>query len=181
MYIPISESGEQFFSEGFVIKFTKDDNTTWVANFASGWGIDKVFEYPDKNIIVVFASGNGYVMNPNNEKPIKFIGSMTKDIFQTELGDLILIDDIGIEILEAETMDTWTSERISWDGFKDLIFENGIIKGKSYNPTNSLQEWTDFSFDIENKKITGGSFRETLKQNPHLEMKNRIEVKNKKE
>jgi len=179
MHICISESGEQFYSEGFVVRFIKDDQTEWVANFATGWGIDKVFDYPDKNLVIIFASGIGYVMNPNNEEPLLIIGSMTKEIFQTDSGDLICIDDIGIQIFNPNNSTVWISERISWDGFKDLTFENGIIKGKSYDPTNSIQEWSDFSFNYENKVINGGSFRIMLENNPHLEMKNRIEVKNK--
>jgi hypothetical protein len=160
MYIPISENGEQFGSEGYVVKFFKDDGTEWVANFATGWGIDKVFEYSGKNLIVVFASGIGYVMNPNSEKPLKIIGCMTKNIFQTKTGELNCIDDTGIEIFNPETYDIWTSDIISWDGFKELFFENGIIKGKSYDPTNSIQEWSDFTFNVQTKEITGGSFRE---------------------
>ena len=180
MYIPISESGEQFSSEGFVVRFFKDDESEWVANFETGFGIDKIFEYPDRNLIVVFASGIGYVMNPNTEKYLKIIGSMTKEVFQTKSGELICIDDIGIEIFNPETYSIWTSDRISWDGFKELTFENGMIKGKSFDPTNSIQEWADFSFNVESKEIIGGSFREMLERNPHLEMKNRIEVKTKK-
>ena len=179
MYIPISESGEQFASEGFVVRFFKDDGTEWVANFATGWGIDKVFEYPEENIIVVFASGIGYVMNPNKEKPLKIIGSMNKKVFQNNSEELICIDDIGIQIFNPKTAEIWTSERISWDGFKELIFENGIIKGQSYDPTNSIQEWSEFSFNVKSKEIKGGSFREMLNRNPHLEMKNRIEVQTK--
>jgi hypothetical protein len=179
MYIPISENGEQFSSEGFVVRFFKDDKTEWVANFAAGWGIDKVFDYPDKNIVVVFASGIGYVMNPNEEKPIKIIGSMTKDIFKMDNGDLFCIDDIGIEIFDCKTYEIWTSERISWDGFKDLTFENGIVKGKSFDPTNSIKEWSDFSFNTDNKELIGGSFRDTLERNPHLEVENRVKIKTK--
>jgi len=181
MYIPISESGEEFYSEGFVVRFIKDDGTEWVANFATGWGIDKVIEFSDKNLVIVFASGIGYVMNPNVEKPIKIIGSMIKDIFQHETGQIICVDDIGLQIFNPETLATWTSERISWDGFSELTFDNGILKGKSFDPTNSIEEWTDFSFNIESREIKGGSFREMLQRNPHLKMKNRIEVKEKSE
>lgn len=179
MYIPISRSGKEFASEGFVIKFFKDDGTEWVANFATGWGIDKVFEYPKENLIVVFAGGIGYVMNPNNEKPIKIIGSITNEVFQNNIGELICIDNTGIQIFDPKTTSIWISETISWDGFKELKFENGIIKGKSFDPTNSIQEWSDFSFNVESKEVIGGSVREVLERAPQLEMKNRIEVKTK--
>ena len=182
MYIPISENEEQFYSEGFVVKFYKNDGTEWVANFKAGWSdFSKIFDFPEKDVIVVFANGFGYVMNPNQEKPLMTIGTMSRKVFQSENGDLICIDDIGIEIIDCINFKTWKSERISWDGFKDLTFENGIIKGKSFDPTNSKQEWSDFSFNTLTKEITGGSFRDMLKQNPHLEMKNRLEVQLKPE
>ena len=160
MYIPISVNGEPFYSEGFAVRFYKDNGTEWIANFQPGWSnLNKVFDYPDKDMIVVFASGFGYVMNPNQEKPIMTIGSLAREVFQNKNGDIISINDFDIEIFNSQTLEIWTSERISWDGFKDLVFENGLIKGKSFDPTNSIQEWSDFSFNLENKKIIGGSFK----------------------
>ena len=93
----------------------------------------------------------------------------TKEVFQTKNGNLILIDDTGIEILNIETFEIWASERISWDGFKDLSFDHNVIKGKTYNPINSEQEWFDFSLNIKSKEIKGGSYRESLKLNPDLD------------
>ena len=169
MYIPISENGNKFYSEGFVVKFFKDNGTEWIANFATDFGIDKVIEYSERNLVVVFASGTGYIMNPNKETPLKFFGCMVKEVFQTKNGNLILIDDTGIEILNIETFEIWASERISWDGFKDLSFDHNVIKGKTYNPMNSEQEWFDFSLNIKSKEIKGGSYRESLKLNPDLD------------
>ncbi len=166
MSIPISESGKKFYYEGFVVRFYKDDGTEWIVNFDSGWeGIDKVFEYSKENLIVVFAGGTGYVMNPNKEKPIKIIGHGTDQVFQVNSGELICIDNIKIQLFNPKTSDIWISEQISWDGFKELSFENGIIKGKSFDPTNPLQEWSDFSFNIVSKEITGGSFKISESQN----------------
>ncbi len=162
MYIPISESGEPFAFEGFIVRFFKDDRTEWVANFATGFGIDRVFEYSKENLVIIFASGIGYVMDPNDEKPKKIIELMTKEVFQNDSGELICIDDIGIQLFDPKTFDIWTSERISWDGFKELSFENGIIRGKSFDPTNYIQEWSDCSFNVISKEIIGGSFREML-------------------
>ena len=178
MYISISDDEEQFFSEGFVVRFFKNDQTEWVANFKPGWtGLNKVFDLSEENRVVVFAGGLGYIINPNDEKPIGYFGLTINHVFQSENGNLICVDDIGIQIVENSNQDIWTSERISWDGFKELKHENGIISGKSYDPMNSKKEWSDFSLNIGTKEINGGSFRKMLKQNPHLEMKNRVEIK----
>lgn len=162
MYIPVSNSGDKFYSEGYVVRFFKDDGTEWVANFNDGWtDINEVFEYPKLNIIVIFARGIGYVMNPNNEKPIFVFNSIAKYVFQDSNGILILIDDISIELFNPHSLELWLSKRISWDGFKDVVFDGTIVKGESFDPTNSVDEWVSFSFNIETKEILGGSYRES--------------------
>tara|TARA_R110002020_G_scaffold73623_3_gene188901 strand:- start:1034 stop:1666 length:633 start_codon:yes stop_codon:yes gene_type:complete len=180
MYVPITQNGEAFYQEGFVIRFYKNDGTDWVANFQPGWTkLEKVFDFPEKNIVVVLAGGLGYVMNPNSEKPLLTFGLVITDVFQAENGSLICIDQVRVQMLDNSNGEIWTSERISWDGFKGLTFENGILSGLSFDPTNSLKEWSEFSVNIKTKEITGGSFREMLERNPNLEMKNRLEIQEK--
>ena len=51
MYIPISETGEPFYSEGVAVRFYKKDGTAWVGNFATG-------SYPpDQNIFFIERMG----------------------------------------------------------------------------------------------------------------------------
>ena len=181
MYISITENGGEYYQEGFVVRFYKDDKTDWVANFKPGINeFNKIFDFPLKNRIVIFAGGMCYVMNPNLEKPILIFGIAINNVFQSENGSLICVDSTGVEILDNTNGELWTSERISIDGFKDLIFENEILIGKSFDPMNSLKEWSKFSLNIKTKEIKGGSFREMIERNPNLEMKNRIEIQEKK-
>ena len=178
MYIPISDTDEPFFSEGFVVRFFKDSGTDWVGNFKEGWTkLNKVFDFPEKKRVIVFAGGLGYIIDPNNEKPIGNFGTTISDVFQTENGSLICVDGIGINILDNSNGELWESERISWDGFKDLKFENGTISGLAFDPMNSKKEWREFSLNVITKEIKGGSFRNTLNHNPNLEVKNRVEIK----
>ena len=58
-----------------------------------------------------------------------------------------------------------------------MKFEDDIISGLTFDPTNSKKEWCEFSLNILTKEIKGGSFRVMLDNNPNLEMKNRIEIK----
>ncbi len=56
MYIPITEDGDPYYSEGYVIRFYKSDGTDWVANFQPGWTVfDGVFDFPQLDLIVVIA------------------------------------------------------------------------------------------------------------------------------
>jgi hypothetical protein len=171
MYIPISEDEEPFYSEGYIVKFKKSDGVEWVANFRPGWtNYNNIFDFPEHNIIVVFAGGQGYIMNPEEQKPKMTFGLTIKDVIQIEDKSLICSDGIHILILDNKTGEIWKSDRISWDGIKDLKLVDNKISGQTYDPTNSNQHWSDFEIDLETKEISGGSFQEFLDRNEHLEV-----------
>ncbi|PRP67319.1 hypothetical protein BST86_09535 [Nonlabens agnitus] len=177
MYIPVTQNGEPFYQEGFVVRFYKKDGTDWVANFQPGWSnLNEVYDFPEKNIVVVLSGGLGYVMNPEFSKPLLTFGLDITDVFQTENGSLICVDSTAVQILDNKSGEIWKSERISWDGFKDLLFQNEVLSGLSFDPTNPNRQWEKFSLNVTNRKLTGGSFREFLKLNGDLEMKNQLEI-----
>jgi hypothetical protein len=53
----------------------------------------------------------------------------------------------------------WVSERISWDGIKDLKVDGSVVSGMAYDPTNKNKEWVEFSVDLQSRAIKGGSYR----------------------
>ena len=135
MYIPVTENGEPYYSEGFAVRFYKTDGTNWVANFKPGWtGLNKVFDFPEHDKTIIIAGGLGYIMTPENEKPLSTFG-----------------------------------DRISWDGIQNLKFKNNIISGQSYEPSISMEGWTDFSLNIETKELIGGSYKELTVVNPYVQ------------
>jgi hypothetical protein len=159
MYIPVSEDGEQFYSEGVVVRFYKSDGNEWVANFKPGWtDFSLVVDYPDKNRIVVIAKGQGYIMTPDQQTPIDTFGVDIKDAIKTADNKIILVDDIYVRLIDDKGI-VWESERISWDGIKDIKLQDNIFTGLSYDPMDSITEWVPFSIDLDTKVITGGSFR----------------------
>ena len=171
MYVPISPSGEPFYSEGFVVRFYKQDGSTWVANFSKGWSnYSKVFGFPKQNIVIVFANGTCYVMTPELETPKLSFGVTIDNVLMTETGSLICADNTNVTILDNETGELWRSDRISWDGIKDLQIKNNCIIGVSYNPTAESDEWIEFSIDLNTKKIKGGSFYDVFVNNPNLKV-----------
>ena len=171
MYIPISAGKEPFHSEGYVLKFKKTDGEEWVANFKPCWtDFNKVFFFPEHKIVVVFAGGQGYIMNPDEQEPKMNFGLTIKDVIQNEDGSLICSDDIQILVLDNKTGEIWKSDRISWDGIKDLKLIDNKVTGQTYDPTNSNQPWSDFELDLKTKEIKGGSFKEFLGRNENLEV-----------
>ena len=97
MYIPVSEDGEQFYSEGFVVRFYKSDGSEWVANFKPGWtDCSLVVDYTDQNRIVVIAKGQGYIMTPDQPTPIDTFGVGIKDAIKTDDNKIVFVDDIYV-------------------------------------------------------------------------------------
>ena len=160
MYTPISESGERFYSEGFVVKFFKKDGTNWVGNFKEGWtGLNAVYDFNDYNNLLVIAGGTCYIMNPEETKPIMTFGVGYETVIKAPKNRLILQDSTELSIVEANG-EIWHTERISWDGIKELRVDGQFVKGLSFNPTSEKGEWVDFVVDLERRKVKGGSYRQ---------------------
>ncbi|WP_417590201.1 hypothetical protein [Owenweeksia hongkongensis] len=171
VYIPIYHYDDNPYSEGYVIEFTKKTGEKWIANFQVSFSkLYAVFDWPDRRRLFVIAGGLGYIMSPDSEKIISLFGNNIQEALQNEEGSLICHDGIQFFILDNANGEFWQSERISWDGIKDLNFKGTLVTGKSFDPTNSTQEWSEFSIDIKTKKISGGSFQEFLENNTHLEV-----------
>ena len=169
MYISVTDDDEPYFSEGYVVRFFKSDNSSWVANFRPGWtNYYNIFDYPELKTVVVFAGGQGYIMSPDKEKPKYIFGLTITDVLQTSNGSLVCSDGIGIIFLDKSNGQIWRSERISWDGIIDLEIKDDILFGKAYDPTNSNQEWSDFSLNLLTKEIKGGTWREFINTNQNL-------------
>ena len=159
MYIPISESGEVFYSEGFPVRFFKSDGTTWVANFKIGWtDLKYVYKLLRSSNLLVIAGGICYLMTPEDTRPISVFGVGYSTILIAEDGRLVLQDDTSLTIIETNG-DHWDTERISWDGIKSLKIKSNLVSGLSYDPMNSLNEWIVFTLNIDTKALTGGSYR----------------------
>lgn len=160
MYVPVSWDGEPFYSEGFVVEFYKDDGTNWVANFKPGsTKLEDVIPLINTPNFLVIAQGECYIMAPDNTVPIAVFGGDCNEIVQAN-NRLILSGNISLTIIEPDGTH-WHTERISWDGLKNLSVKNGIVSGLAYNPISTNYEqwqWIEFTYDINTKILTGGSY-----------------------
>jgi hypothetical protein len=164
MYISISESGEPFYSEGFVVRFYKDNGTDWVANFKPGWTkLKQVIELKNSTNLLVIALGECYLMNPNDTKPISVFGVDYSNVF-TANNKIVLQATTSFTIVKQDGTH-WNTERISWDEFKDVAVENDTISGLAYTALEP-NEWTEFSYNIETKILIGGSWNWEIVKKP---------------
>ena len=156
MYIPISRNNNQYCSQGYTVKFFKDDESEWVANFEPGFtDFNGVFSFDDNCDILVIAGGTCYYMNPNEYKPISIFGGQYERLFKSSDGRLIIVDLIVITVFEPSGI-YWHSSRISLDGFRDLELCDNVVSGLSFSPECGGGSWERFSYDIDTKTLIGG-------------------------
>src|SRR3954464_10069656 len=72
---PFTATGQGAHREGFVVRFTDDNGDQWVGNFQPGLGgIDAVLDHPDGYRAIVVASGQGYIVDPNDRSSRGYLG-----------------------------------------------------------------------------------------------------------
>jgi hypothetical protein len=158
IYVSVTENNENYFSEGFAVRFFKDNGTTWVANFKPGWtNFNKVYEFENQTNLIVIAGGTIYVMNPENEKPLDIFGTGFERGFESKKNLIILQNQIDLTIMEKNG-EYWTTERISYGGIKEIEIKENIVSGLTYFPTSNEDLWLKFTLNLQNRKVYGGSF-----------------------
>jgi len=168
MYIPVTEDGRPFYSEGVAVRFYQEDGTDWVANFEAGWtDLKKVFNFADTDHVLVVACGRCYLMDIEQARPIAVFGVDYKHAVRSPDRRLILASTVCLTIVESDGTH-WNTERISWDGLEDLQIDGSTVSGVAYHPMLESDEWVPFSYDIDRRELVGGSFDwyEPLKKRP---------------
>ncbi len=158
MYVPVTGNEEPLYSEGFPVRFFKTDGTDWVANFQPGWtDLKQILELDETQNLLVIAGGACYLMDPNNTNPVQVFGVGYCDFFKADNGRLVLQDQTDLTILEPDGRH-WHTERISWDGFKEIKIEHSIVSGLTLDPMYDADEWVPFTYDLDTQILTGGSY-----------------------
>ncbi len=157
MYIPISENGELFYSEGIAVRFYKKDGTNWVGNFAPGSKqLTEIVTLNNCPYPLVIANGSCYLINPEYTQPIATFGGDYTHFYIASKNRCVLICSICLTIVEPDGS-YWHTERISWDGLKTLHIENNIITGEAFSPTYETDK-LPFSYDIDSRVLKAGSY-----------------------
>ncbi len=159
MYVPITANGEPFYSEGVVLRMYPAHGEPWVANLKPGLtSFTAAFDVPEHNRVVVIAGGEGYVLDPARQQSLFDFGGQIEQALVVEDQALVFVDLVRLTVLFLRTGELWASERISWDGFREVRTEGLNIHGESWQPDKHDGRWVAFSFNIETRRSSGGSF-----------------------
>jgi len=165
MYVPISEDGRPFASEGFVVRIYRNDGTSWVANCAPGvTDFSGVFPLIATEQIVVIAGGAGYFLHSGQPTPTQCFGINIRGIVPNASQRLIFYTDTEVEVIEPDGT-LWISERIGYDGLKDLSCQDDMVSGLVFDVLqtgNGVEGWEDvwesFTLNLITREVQGGPF-----------------------
>jgi hypothetical protein len=161
MYVPVTESGEPYYHEGFVVRFFRGDGTDWVANFEGGRdGINAAFDFPQYGRVVIIATGQLYVMDPDQERPVAVHGGQIEHVFQAADGALVCGSHTHVFVLSAGGDHIRWTARLALDGLRGLALNGTLLSGEAYWHAGPEREWLPFTVEIRTMKVDGYTWPE---------------------
>jgi hypothetical protein len=152
-----ARSGRPTHSEGYVVRFVRDDGTDWVGNFQRGLTrCDLVLRHPNAADVLVIAGGEVYVVEPTLRRMKEVFGGAVVKVHELNEGRLFVLDHQGVRF-EAVGPNgiLWSTRRLSWDGFVDVCIESRRIVGKGWSAPDDT--WRTFEVDLATGRSTGGA------------------------
>lgn len=161
MYVPVAQDGRPFASEGFVVRVYRSDGSSWVANCARAFSdFEGVFLCKDSEQFVIIAGGEGYLIHPNDYTPRACFGIVRGVVPNTE-DRLVFFSDTEVTVIEPDAS-IWHSERIGYDGLKELACQDDQIKGLAFDVLAMSGEWQEtwvpFAVNLTTRQVSGGPF-----------------------
>jgi hypothetical protein len=152
-----SDTGQGRHSEGYVVRFHAINGESWVGNFHSGLsGYCGVTEHPNGRDLIVISCGQGYVVDPDDRNKREYLDASIETILPVpELGILVFGNGLWFEAVGTCGF-AWGSQRISWDGMKELRREGTMLSGLAWSPLED--DWTPFELDLTTGSHRGGSY-----------------------
>jgi hypothetical protein len=160
---PFPEDGGQAYREGLVVEFRPRGRPSWVANFQKGAsGVDAVVRHPDQDHVIVVAGGTGFIVDPVSRRQThQFLLSGAISFLQSlpEL-NLVVVGD-GLRIAACLADDTgWCTERISWDGMRNITVSGSTLRGEAWSPVSD--RWYPFVVDLLTGKMSGAIYPQEM-------------------
>ena len=136
------------FSEGLVVRFYPKRSEPWIGNFLGGPNkFDAVLDHPNGTDIVVVAGGDANVIDPENRQVRQHIaGHVDQTISVPSLGMVVFPNMTDFVAIVANNAG-WRSERISWDGFRNIRICDNELFGEAYTPLGDA--WVPFKLDLQ--------------------------------
>jgi hypothetical protein len=144
------------------VLFEPDDGSDWAGAFGSneirpGRPVDIAF-LDTPPVAYVVAGGRDYVLDYQSRELIWWSdGSLSQGVLAMAPSQSFVVwDEIRFRSIDPQGRVLWVSERVSWDGFREIHEEGGLVKGQAWFPGNT---WVSFTVDAATGEHAGGSYR----------------------
>jgi len=144
--------------EGYVLQFQVDGSDSWVGNFQPGVGtFCGIVRNANSILVTVIAGGQAYVVDPaSGDLARQFGGDINLCMPVPEVQAILLSNGLWFELIHGETP-IWRTNRLSWDGMRNVRIDDGILRGEGWRYDES---WHSFEVDIASGRSTGGAYSE---------------------
>jgi hypothetical protein len=160
--ISFTHLGPREHREGLVVRFFPAHGDSWVGNFvgaAGGPTCNRAIEHPNKRDVIIVAKGDGCIVDPNTRKIRKQLAGSVWEVFSVPALDLVVLQGlVDFEAINAD--DTgWRSNRISWDGFRNIEIRGTDVLGEALSPPDA---WTPFRLDLLTGHCANGIYEKEM-------------------
>jgi hypothetical protein len=135
------------FSEGLVVRFYPDQSEPWVGNFLGGLTrYSTVLDHPNRADVIVVAEGEACVVDLEHRKIRRCLAGQVEQIICVPALGMVVVQCLTDFVAVTADNSGWRSERISWDGFRNLKNSGTDILGEAYSPIEDV--WAPFKLDL---------------------------------
>lgn len=148
-----SETGAGLHSEGWVVDFNGD----WIGNFVPGpASYYRLHSELSPKAVFIIAGGQAYVVDAETQELKYTFGEyISWSGWHAETESLVFCQMTDISVHTRDGL-SWTSERISWDGFRNCnIFADRLTGEACYRGSD---RWSQFSIDLNDRRHSGGTY-----------------------
>jgi hypothetical protein len=125
-----------------------------VGNFQPGiTRFSGAFAHPDEIHVVVVSGGDIYVVDPES-KSAQELGRMVVSVTPIPERSALLLDETLRLSLIDRTGLKWRTQRLSWDGIRNLTVTAGFIRGEGWRYDGT---WHEFEASLETGETNGGA------------------------
>jgi hypothetical protein len=109
--------------------------------------------------VIVIAGGAGYIIDPDTGQQVHEFGGNI--LFVQHVSDLnIVIIGDNVRLGAFSTNGWWSTDRISWDGMRNIALEGTTLHGEAWSPIS--EGWHPFEVDLLTGSTRGAIYSQEM-------------------
>ena len=159
---PVSGEFEEHYFDALgnctFIKFDPEDDLPWLGIFGEGeLGCTAIA--CSKEYAFIISLGKAYYICLKTKSLVYSDDKhFLADVVSTKDDNLFIANDYLSIHMYSKNGHQWNTNRISWDGFQNIMIEGNKVSGEAWSPIEN--KWLPFQIDLTNKSVIGGSYHE---------------------